>query len=76
MSPGFRGGWPFLGEAILRSKRYITPEAQSPYEAAVLQGDIYSMITLAAAGFDLEKTEQAKARRVNMMHQCSLRAEA
>ncbi|AZD35822.1 hypothetical protein C4K22_3079 [Pseudomonas chlororaphis subsp. aurantiaca] len=43
----------FLGEAIRKSKRYITPEAQSAYEAAALQGDIYSMIRLAGNADDL-----------------------
>lgn len=64
----------FLGEAIFRSKRHIIPEAQSANEAATLQGDVYSMIRLVTAGSDLEETEQAKTWRVNMMHQCSLRA--
>ncbi|WP_262387397.1 tetratricopeptide repeat protein [Pseudomonas chlororaphis] len=43
----------FLGEAIRKSKRYITPEAQSAYEAAALQGDIYAMIRLAGNDNDL-----------------------
>ncbi|WP_148058978.1 tetratricopeptide repeat protein, partial [Pseudomonas chlororaphis] len=43
----------FLGEAIRKSKRYITPEAQRAYEAAALQGDIYSMIRLAGNADDL-----------------------
>jgi TPR repeat protein len=43
----------FLGEAIRKSERYITPEAQRAYEAAALQGDIYSMIRLAGNADDL-----------------------
>jgi len=43
----------FLGEAIRKSKRYITSEAQSAYEAAALQGDIYAMIRLAENANDL-----------------------
>ncbi|WDH19765.1 tetratricopeptide repeat protein [Pseudomonas chlororaphis] len=43
----------FLGEAIRKSKRYIIPEAQRAYEAAALQGDIYSMIRLAGNADDL-----------------------
>ncbi|MGF6127445.1 TPR repeat protein [Pseudomonas frederiksbergensis] len=43
----------YLGEAIRKNKRYMTPEALSAYEASALQGDIYSMIRLAGDTNDL-----------------------
>lgn len=43
----------YLGEALRKKKRYITPEAQSAYEASALQGDIYSMIRLSENNNDL-----------------------
>jgi TPR repeat protein len=43
----------YLGEAIRKSKRYMTPEAKNAYEASALQGDIYSMIRLAGDTNDL-----------------------
>lgn len=43
----------YLGEAIRKNKKYMTPEAMSAYEASALQGDIYSMIRLAGEKNDL-----------------------
>ncbi|AZD35823.1 hypothetical protein C4K22_3080 [Pseudomonas chlororaphis subsp. aurantiaca] len=43
----------YLGEALRRNKRYMTPEAQSAYEASALQGDIYAMIRLSEDSSDL-----------------------
>ncbi|MFJ7108341.1 sel1 repeat family protein [Pseudomonas sp. NPDC098740] len=43
----------YLGEALRKVKRYITPEAQSAYEASAFQGDIYSMIRLFGNKNDL-----------------------
>ncbi|MEB0045175.1 MULTISPECIES: sel1 repeat family protein [unclassified Pseudomonas] len=43
----------YLGEAIRKNKKYMTPEALSAYEASALQGDIYSMIRLAGEKNDL-----------------------
>ncbi|WP_415756175.1 tetratricopeptide repeat protein [Pseudomonas sp. LT1P18] len=43
----------YLGEALRKVKRHITPEAQSAYEASALQGDIYSMIRLSGNKNDL-----------------------
>lgn len=43
----------YLGEAIRTNHKYMTAEAVSSYEAAALQGDIYSMIRLAGEKNDL-----------------------
>ena len=43
----------YLGEAIRTNDKYMTAEAVSSYEAAALQGDIYSMIRLAGEKNDL-----------------------
>jgi hypothetical protein len=43
----------YLGEAIRKNKKYMTPEAQSAYEASAIQGDIYSMIRLSGSNNDL-----------------------
>ncbi|MFD2883629.1 hypothetical protein ACFS4T_16375 [Pseudomonas lini] len=42
-----------LAKRCEKVKRYITPEAQSAYEASALQGDIYSMIRLSGNKNDL-----------------------
>jgi hypothetical protein len=43
----------YLAEALRKNNKYMTPEAQSAYEASALQGDIYSMIRLAENSDDL-----------------------
>ncbi|CAI8767530.1 tetratricopeptide repeat protein [Pseudomonas chlororaphis] len=43
----------YLGEALRKKNRYMTPEAQNAYEASALQGNIYSMIRLADNSDDL-----------------------
>lgn len=43
----------YLGEALRKIKKYITPEAQAAYEASALQGNIYSMIRLSGNKNDL-----------------------
>lgn len=43
----------YLGEALRKNNKYITPEAQSAYEASALQGDIYAMIRLSQRDNDL-----------------------
>lgn len=43
----------YLGEALRKNNKYITPEAQSTYEASARQGDIYAMIRLSQRNNDL-----------------------
>ncbi len=43
----------YLGEALRKNNKHITPEAQSAYEASALQGDIYAMIRLSQRDNDL-----------------------
>ena len=43
----------YLGEALRRNKKYMTPEAQRAYEASASQGDLYAMIRLSQRGGDL-----------------------
>jgi len=43
----------YLGEALRKNNKYITPEAQSAYEASARQGDIYAMIRLGRSNSDL-----------------------
>lgn len=43
----------YLGEALRRNKKYMTPEAQRAYEASASHGDLYAMIRLSQRGGDL-----------------------
>nr|WP_256588147.1 sel1 repeat family protein [Pseudomonas sp. AD21] len=43
----------YLGEALRRRSRYMTPEAQHWYETAAMSGSIYAMIQLGRAKNDL-----------------------
>lgn len=43
----------YLAEILRKKKKYMTPEAQGAYEASALNGNIYSMIRLAASSNDL-----------------------
>ncbi|MGF6513553.1 TPR repeat protein [Pseudomonas sp. BT76 TE3572] len=43
----------YLGEALRKNNKYITPEAQGAYEASARQGDIYAMIRLSQRNNDL-----------------------
>lgn len=43
----------YLGEALRKRNRYMTPEAQHWYETAALNGSIYAMIQLGRAKNDL-----------------------
>ncbi|KAB0514015.1 sel1 repeat family protein [Pseudomonas koreensis] len=43
----------YLGEALRKKNRYMTPEAQHWYEAAAEQGNIYAMIQLGRSSRDL-----------------------
>ncbi|QAX85076.1 sel1 repeat family protein [Pseudomonas sp. DTU12.3] len=46
----------YLGEALRKRNRYMTPEAQRWYETAAMNGSIYAMIRLGRSGNDLCKT--------------------
>lgn len=63
----------YLGEALRKNNKYMTPEAQSAYEASARQGDIYAMIRLSQRNNDLcvkmnncsgEKNRQASGPKV------------
>lgn len=43
----------YLGEALRKNNKYMTPEAQRAYEASASQGDLYAMIRLSQRGGDL-----------------------
>ncbi|RVD79974.1 tetratricopeptide repeat protein [Pseudomonas koreensis] len=43
----------YLGEALRRRSRYMTPEAQHWYETAAMSGSIYAMVQLGRAQNDL-----------------------
>jgi TPR repeat protein len=43
----------YLGEALRKRNRYMTPEAQQWYETAAMNGSIYAMIQLGRAKNDL-----------------------
>ncbi|KAF2395032.1 tetratricopeptide repeat protein [Pseudomonas frederiksbergensis] len=43
----------YLGEALRKSNKHMTLEAQTAYEASALQGDIYAMIRLSQRDNDL-----------------------
>ncbi|WP_242486350.1 hypothetical protein [Pseudomonas sp. TH03] len=68
----------YLGEALRKNNKYITPEAQSAYEASALQGDIYAMIRLSQRDNDLcvamkncpvEKNHQLSGRKAHWRRQ-------
>lgn len=46
----------YLGEALRKRNRYMTPEAQHWYEAAAKNGSIYAMIQLGRSSHDLCQT--------------------
>lgn len=46
----------YLGEALRKRNRYMTPEAQYWYETAAMNGSKYAMIQLGRSGNDLCKT--------------------
>ena len=46
----------YLGEALRKNNRFMTPEAKKAYESSARKGNIYSMIRLGRIGDDLCST--------------------